>query len=244
MKREKITLTDDEFFREIFGDNCPEAFKPKAGEIKSAPNIYPDKEVPSTTPKRTSKRSQTTASKPTKKEMEGMDYDSIKEDILGIKDEIPNSEKDEAAISDTEKSAGDNAADATQTIEANKVDKATMASEVNEATEANDKKDVGNSIENEISSQTLSQSPPAKVSRVSAKMRRASRQEFHDAYLVKTGTKGGSPITIAPDVINKAYWICSLSGNHRARPTYLINNLLREFFKTIEADMAEWSKLD
>lgn len=30
-----------------------------------------------------------------------------------------------------------------------------------------------------------------KATRISAKMRRASRQEFHDAYLVKTDTKGG-----------------------------------------------------
>lgn len=30
--------------------------------------------------------------------------------------------------------------------------------------------------------------------RISAKMRRASRQEFHDFYLVKTDTKGGSPL--------------------------------------------------
>lgn len=80
--------------------------------------------------------------------------------------------------------------------------------------------------------------------RISAKMRRASRQEFHDFYLVKTDTKEGSPITIAPDLLKRAYRICRLSGDHRARPTYLINNLLREFLDTIEPDTAGWSELD
>lgn len=80
--------------------------------------------------------------------------------------------------------------------------------------------------------------------RISAKMRRASRQEFHDLYLVKTDTKEGSPITIAPDLLKRAYRICRLSGDHRARPTYLINNLLREFLDTIEPDTAGWSELD
>lgn len=242
MKREKITLTDDEFFREIFGDSYPETSKPKTGEVKSTPNIYSDKEVPST-PKPASKRSQPSASKPKKKNPEGIDYDSVKEEVFGIKDEIPISEKEVLATPESKKSTEDKAADATQTNEANKVNKATMTIEVNEVTEASEKVEAGNCIEDKNPSQAPSQSQSAKATRVSAKMRRASRQEFHDAYLGKTDTKGGSPITIAPDVIKTAYRICSLSGNHRARPTYLINNLLREFFKAIEADIADWSKL-
>ena len=89
---------------------------------------------------------------------------------------------------------------------------------------------------------SLSTAP--KVSRISAKMRKATRDEFHDAYLVKTDTKGGSPITIAPDDLQFAYRVCSLSGDHKARPTYLINNLLREIFNGMEAAIMEWSKLD
>ena len=64
------------------------------------------------------------------------------------------------------------------------------------------------------------------------------------SYLIKTSTKDGSPITIAPDLIKMAYRICALSGDHKARPTYLINNLLREIFKELEPDISEWSKLD
>lgn len=86
--------------------------------------------------------------------------------------------------------------------------------------------------------------PKKKPTRISAKMRRETLGEFHDSYLVKTSTKDGSPITIAPDLIKTAYRICALSGDHKARPTYLINNLLREIFKELEPDIAEWSKLD
>lgn len=86
--------------------------------------------------------------------------------------------------------------------------------------------------------------PKKKPTRISAKMRRTTLGEFHDSYLVKTSTKDGSPITIAPDLIKMAYRICALSGDHKARPTYLINNLLREIFKEMEPDISEWSKLD
>lgn len=98
----------------------------------------------------------------------------------------------------------------------------------------------------EVKNKLPPQKPPVfpKASRISAKMRKATRDEFHDAYLVKTDTKGGSPITIAPDVLKFAYRVCSLSGDHKARPTYLINNLLREIFKELESDINEWSKLD
>ena len=96
--------------------------------------------------------------------------------------------------------------------------------------------------EEEVS--TDKKSPQKKPTRISARMRRATLGEFHDSYLIKTSTKDGSPITIAPDLIKMAYRICALSGDHKARPTYLINNLLREIFKELEPDIAEWSKLD
>lgn len=98
---------------------------------------------------------------------------------------------------------------------------------------------------NEEETEPIDKKPPKKkLTRISAKMRRAKLADFHDSYLVKTSTKDGSPITIAPDLIKMAYRICALSGDHKARPTYLINNLLREIFKEMEPDISEWSKLD
>ena len=98
---------------------------------------------------------------------------------------------------------------------------------------------------NKKEEESTDKKPPKKKStRISAKMRRTKLADFHDSYLVKTSAKDGSPITIAPDLIKMAYRICALSGDHKARPTYLINNLLREIFKEMEPDISEWSKLD
>lgn len=83
-----------------------------------------------------------------------------------------------------------------------------------------------------------------KVTRISAKMRRASRQEFHNAYLVKTDTKGGKPITISANLIERLYRICARSGDYRACPTYLVNNLLSEILDVIEPDTEGWADLD
>lgn len=83
-----------------------------------------------------------------------------------------------------------------------------------------------------------------KATRISAKMRRASRQEFHDAYLVKTDTKGGKPITISADLIKRLYRICARSGDYRACPTYLVNNLLMEILDVIEPDTEGWAYID
>ena len=83
-----------------------------------------------------------------------------------------------------------------------------------------------------------------KVTRISAKMRRASRQEFHDTYLVKTDTKGGKPITISANLIKRLYRICARSGDYRACPTYLVNNLLMEILDIIEPDTEGWADLD
>lgn len=82
-----------------------------------------------------------------------------------------------------------------------------------------------------------------RATRISAKMRRASRKEFHDVYLVKTDTKGGKPITIAPDLVERAYRICARSGDYRTCPTYLFNNLLRELLDVIEPDTEDWATL-
>lgn len=83
-----------------------------------------------------------------------------------------------------------------------------------------------------------------KATRISAKMRRASRQEFHDSYLVKTDTKGGKPITISANLIKRLYRICARSGDYRACPTYLVNNLLMEILDIIEPDTEGWADLD
>lgn len=83
-----------------------------------------------------------------------------------------------------------------------------------------------------------------KTTRISAKMRRASRQEFHDAYLVKTDTKGGKPITISADLIRRLYRICARSGDYRTCPTYLVNNLLSEILDIIEPETEGWADLD
>ena len=86
--------------------------------------------------------------------------------------------------------------------------------------------------------------PTPKATRISAKMRRASRKEFHDAYLVKADTKNGKPITIARDLVERAYRICAQSGDYRSCPTYLFNNLLREVLDAIEPDTEDWATLD
>lgn len=83
-----------------------------------------------------------------------------------------------------------------------------------------------------------------KATRISAKMRRASRQEFHDVYLVKTDTKGGKPIAISANLIKRLYRICARSGDYRACPTYLVNNLLTEILDVIEPDTEGWADLD
>lgn len=114
---------------------------------------------------------------------------------------------------------------------------ATIMTEVDTVNEVS-----GVNKEEEVS--TDKKPPQKKSTRISAKMRRTKLADFHDSYLVKTSTKDGSPITIAPDLIKMAYRICALSGDHKARPTYLINNLLREIFKEMEPDISEWSKLD
>ena len=98
-------------------------------------------------------------------------------------------------------------------------------------------------IPNDRNKGVVATSATPKATRISAKMRRASRKEFHDVYLVKTDTKGGKPITIAADLVERAYRICARSGDHRTCPTYLFNNLLRELLDVIEPDTEDWATL-
>lgn len=98
--------------------------------------------------------------------------------------------------------------------------------------------------EGESRQKTADATTTTKATRISAKMRRASRQEFHDAYLVKTNTKGGKPITISADLIRRMYRICARSCDYRTCPTYLVNNLLSEILDIIEPETEGWADLD
>lgn len=86
--------------------------------------------------------------------------------------------------------------------------------------------------------------PSAKATRISAKMRKATRTEFCEAYTTKVDTKGGKPITIAQSVMERLYRLCSLSGNRNACPTYIVNNLLSEFLDAVEPEAKKWGLLD
>lgn len=79
-----------------------------------------------------------------------------------------------------------------------------------------------------------------KSTRISGRMRRASRDEFCGTYTRKVDTKGGSPITIAPDILKMAHVICAKSGNYKSCPTYVINNILRAVFEDMADEIKSW----
>lgn len=79
-----------------------------------------------------------------------------------------------------------------------------------------------------------------KPTRISGRMRRASRDEFCGTYTRKVDTKGGSPITIAPDILKMAHVICAKSGNYKSCPTYVINNILRAVFEDMTDEIKSW----
>lgn len=112
-----------------------------------------------------------------------------------------------------------------------------ITNEVSEACKEDENVNQSLEVEKETPPKATSSPQAVKPTRISAKMRRATRDELHDSYLVKTSTKDDSPITIAPDLIKAAYRICAVSGDHKARQTYLINNLLPEILKALEPDI-------
>lgn len=209
-------------------------------------------------------------SKTSDKPMDNFDIDNINMNILGLEDEvIPTTsttdankaieagtslsdeakaikermhakqvkiDEDEAKRAAAEEMA-ERESDSTSATKSALSTNATIMTEVDTDNEVSD-------VNKEETDPIYKKQPKKKPTRISARMRRATLAEFHDYYLVKTSTKDGSPITIAPDLIKMAYRICALSGDHKARPTYLINNLLREIFKEMEPDISEWSKLD
>lgn len=79
-----------------------------------------------------------------------------------------------------------------------------------------------------------------KSTRISGRMRRASRDEFCGTYTRKVDTKGGSPITIASDILKMAHVICAKSGNYKSCPTYVINNILRTVFEDMADEIKSW----
>ena len=83
----------------------------------------------------------------------------------------------------------------------------------------------------------------ARPTRISAKMRKATRTEFCEAYTGKFDTKKGKPISIAPSIMERLYWLCSLTGDRNACPTYVINNLLLEFLDAVEPEARKWGAL-
>ena len=209
-------------------------------------------------------------SKSSDKPMDNFDIDNINMNIIGLEEEvIPTTSTTDAnkaieagtSISDEAKAIkermhakqvkidedeakrvaaeemAERESDSTSAIQSALSTNATIMTEVDTANEVCD-------VNEEETEPIDKKQPKKKSTRISARMRRATLGEFHDSYLVKTSTKDGSPITIAPDLIKMAYRICALSGDHKARPTYLINNLLREIFKEMEPDISEWSKLD
>ena len=209
-------------------------------------------------------------SKSSDKPMDNFDIDNINMNILGLEDEvIPTTSTTDAnkaigagtSLSDEAKAIkermhakqvkidedeakrvaaeemAERESDSTSAIQSALSTNVTIMTEVDTVNEVS-----GVNKEEEVSTDKMpSQKKPT---RISARMRRTKLADFHDSYLVKTSTKDGSPITISPDLIKMAYRICALSGDHKARPTYLINNLLREIFKEMEPDISEWSKLD
>lgn len=96
-------------------------------------------------------------------------------------------------------------------------------------------------------SETPSQNPvskmdvsPPKATRISAKMRKRSRDEFCDIYLQKCDTKFGKPITLEPELMERLYRVCLRTGNRKACPTYVVNNLLKEIMPILEDEAERW----
>lgn len=76
--------------------------------------------------------------------------------------------------------------------------------------------------------------------RVSFKMREATRKGFCEDYTHKVDTKGGKPITIAPDLLERLQTLCVLSGDFKSCPTYIINNLISVFLDIVEPEAKKW----
>lgn len=128
------------------------------------------------------------------------------------------------------------AAETTDVAKVTEVTEVTIADKVNDSP----KSEVSDSNRN---SPCKEQPVPMKATRISAKMRKATRSEFCGAYTGKADTKNGKPISIAPSIMERLYRLCSLSGDRNACPTYVINNLLLEFLDVVEPEAKKWGAL-
>ena len=81
---------------------------------------------------------------------------------------------------------------------------------------------------------------PPRATRVSFKMREATRKGFCEDYTHKVDTKSGKPITIAPDLLERLQTLCILSGDFKSCPTYIINNLISVFLDIVEPEAKKW----
>lgn len=81
---------------------------------------------------------------------------------------------------------------------------------------------------------------PPRNTRISFKMREATRKGFCEDYTRKVDTKGGKPITIAPGLLERLQTLCVLSGDYRSCPTYIINNVIGEFLDLVEPEAKKW----
>lgn len=131
---------------------------------------------------------------------------------------------------------GETAAETTDVAEVTEVTVVTIADKVNDSP----KSEVLDSSRN---SSCQEQPVPMKATRISAKMLKATRSEFCEAYTGKVDTKKGKPISIAPSIMERLYRLCSLSGDRNACPTYVINNLLLEFLDVVEPEAKKWGAL-
>lgn len=182
-------------------------------------------------------RSPRKTKEPAAKEQPEFDVDSINLNIIGDEDDT-SSNKEISVPSDNE---------VTNATDMAKVTEATDATKVNESAEIPEVKSKVSTDEAAIgdaSDENSTSAPTVKPTRISAKMRRATRAEFCAAYVGKVNTKGGKPIAILPTIMDRLYRLCNLSGDRNACPTYIINNLLSEFLDAVEPEAKKWGALD
>lgn len=158
-----------------------------------------------------------------------------KTDVVGM---VENDDKAVVTTEPTVTASTDKATqtiDVTETVESTTMAKTTTPVKPAEMATTDKVTDTKPGTTIEVQSAKLSKS-----TRISGRMRRASRDEFCGTYTRKVDTKGGSPITIAPDILKMAHVICAKSGNYKSCPTYVINNILRAVFEDMADEIKSW----
>lgn len=155
------------------------------------------------------------------------DADEIPSESIGSAEEADDNAVVEVITSNSEEPATV-IEESTEVIEPTEVITATEATTTEKSEETTPKEAVSK------------ETSPPKATRISAKMRKRSRDEFCEFYLRKCDTKLGKPITIEPELMDRLYNICLLAGVRNACPTYLVNNLIREIISTWEEQAKGW----